>query len=82
MTATSTEAPVEALAVCPSSVTFGATIQCSISAAGEVDDYGLNGATGERIRVRAVKTSGTTTPFIEIVRPNGTSLCGTVTGHW
>lgn len=65
-------------AACPPNLAFGETIHCSIDLTGETDSFGFSGAAGDRIRVRVVTTSGALSPFREIIRPDGTSLCGTV----
>jgi len=69
------------LAVCPASVNFGETNQCTISAAGETDTYTINGTTsGDRIRVRIIKTSGTLAPYHDVLQ-NGTTLCARTTAQ-
>jgi hypothetical protein len=64
--------------ICISNLMFGETVHCSIDLAGETDSFTFSGLAGDRIRVRVVKTSGSLSPFREIIRPNGTTLCGTV----
>lgn len=72
---------VLAPALCVSALTFGVTMECSITLAGEIDAFTFTGAAGDRIRVRVIETSGALSTFHEIVRPNGVSLCSTVTGE-
>lgn len=49
----------------------------AIGVAAEADCYTFTGAVGDAIRVRVIKTSGTLEPLADIMRPNGTTLCGT-----
>ena len=51
----------------------------SISVAGEEDCYTFGGTTGDRVRVSAVKTSGALTPMRQILNPDGSVLCGSIT---
>jgi hypothetical protein len=69
------EAPSGAPAVCPGSIGFGETIQCSISAAGEIDSYSFNASAGDKILVRMGISSGTFTPDLQLFDPGGTKLC-------
>ena len=82
VTAESPRAQSEPLAptACPSNLTFGATIDCSINSAGEVDSFTFSGTTGSRIRVAVAETSGSLSAYVEILRPNGTTLCETILG--
>lgn len=66
---------------CPLALTFGETVHCSIDVAGETDSFSFSGTAGDQIRVRVVETSGSLSAFQEIIRPDGTSLCGTVVGE-
>lgn len=47
-----------------------------ISVAPEHDCYTFTGAVGERVRAQAVETSSGMTAYIELLRPDGTTLCG------
>jgi len=70
------EPPSEGSAVtCPASLSYGETIDCSISAPGETDTYTFAGTSGERVIARMVDTSGTFTPQIKIYKPDGGLLC-------
>lgn len=73
--------PQEIVGGCPASLTYGSTIHCTLDFAGETDSFTFTAAVGDRIRVRVVKTSGAMTPFQEIIRPGGTSLCETIVGE-
>jgi hypothetical protein len=68
VTATPTATP---LPVCPSTIAYGETIQCSISTASEVDVYSFNGNLGDKILVRMSRTSGGFWPSIRVYNPNG-----------
>jgi hypothetical protein len=58
-------------------LTFGAApISASIGAVGEMDCYSFTGTMGDRIRIRVVETSGSLLALQEVVRPNGTTVCG------
>lgn len=53
---------------CTGSLTFGQTYTgCSLSAASEVDAYGIPGAAGHRVRARGVETSGSLNLRLRIV---------------
>src|SRR5207248_4080903 len=55
----------------------GAPITGSISTAGEMDCYTFSGSAGDRIRLRMVNTTGGSFfPTAELIRPNGTTVCG------
>jgi hypothetical protein len=47
----------------------------TIAAASQTDCYSFSGAAGDRIRVRAIVTSGSLFATRELVRPNGTTVC-------
>jgi hypothetical protein len=51
----------------------------SIDVAAETDCYRFSASNGDHVRVRVSKTSGTLNPLVEVVRPNGTTLCGPTT---
>lgn len=65
-------------AVCPPSIGFGETIQCSISALGETDVYSFTASAGDRVYVRMTTSSGTVWPYVQIFKPDNTSVCGAV----
>jgi hypothetical protein len=50
----------------------------SITAAAETDCYRF-GSNGDNVRVRVPKTSGSVTPLVEVIRPNGTTVCAATT---
>ena len=60
---------------CPSGISYGETIDCSIDAAGETDSYTFAGSSGERVYVKMARHSGDVNPDITIKRPDGTQLC-------
>ena len=64
-----------AIPLCPTSMSFGSTIQCSILKAGEIDKYTFTATAGSKVLVRIVKTSGTLWPKISIYNPSGSKLC-------
>jgi hypothetical protein len=55
-------APVE----CPGLIGFGETIQCSISAAGEIDTFSFSANAGDRVLVRMSASSGSLSPGIRV----------------
>jgi hypothetical protein len=58
---------------------FGApAVPGSIGVSAEVDCYTVTGAAGDRLMVRARRTSGALRPRLEIVRPDGTTLCAVI----
>ena len=65
----------DSLADCPSSIGFGETIQCSISAAGEIDTYTFSASAGDMVLVRMGKSSGSFWPGIRVFNSVGTKLC-------
>ncbi len=65
-------------AICPPSIEFGETIQCSISAVGEVDIYSFTASASDHVYVRMTTSSGTVWPYVQIYKPDGTSPCGAV----
>ncbi len=75
------EVPITALAICPSTIAFGKTIQCSIDIAGEVDAYTFIGAAGDKVLIRGAGTSGSLTAAQAVLRPDGTTLCEFTNAH-
>jgi hypothetical protein len=61
-----TNTPVLLPAVCPPSISFGETIQCSIVSAGETDAYTFTASAGDKVLIRMSKSSGTLQPGIKI----------------
>ncbi len=51
-------------------------VASTIGAAGEIDCRVATGAVGQRWRVRLVETSGSATLVHEVVRPDGSTVCG------
>lgn len=64
-------------AVCPSSIGFGETIQCSIVSAGETDTYTFTASAGDKVLVRMKTSTGNLWAGIGIYGPGGTKLCET-----
>jgi hypothetical protein len=64
------------VAVCPPSIGFGETIQCSISSPGEVDTYTFTASPGDKVLVRMGKPSGSLWSEIRVYDSGGTKLCG------
>ena len=64
----------KAIATCPSTISFGETIQCSIDAAGEGDTYSFSGSTGDVVVVRMQTTSGGLDPQIKLYDSGGSKL--------
>jgi hypothetical protein len=69
--------PSTEAAICPLSIGFGETIQCSIGASGEQDSYIFAASAGDKVLVRMSKTSGNIWPGIQVYGPDGTKLCDT-----
>jgi hypothetical protein len=61
-------------AICPPSISFGETIQCSIVSVGETDTYTFTASAGDKVLVRASKSSGTIWPGIRVFL-GATELC-------
>jgi hypothetical protein len=61
--------------VCPASIAYGETIQCSIDSAAETDGYTISGNAGDLILARMSTTSGDLWPKIEIVDTGGDDAC-------
>ncbi len=59
---------------CPSTINFGQTIQCSVSAPGEADTYTFSASANDRVLVRASRTSGSLWPGIRLYGPDGAKL--------
>ncbi|MCE7986310.1 MAG: hypothetical protein DYG89_34485 [Caldilinea sp. CFX5] len=55
-----------------------APLAAVIDAPAEMDCFPFQGANGVNVRVRVVKTAGNLGAVLEIARPNGTLLCGTI----
>ncbi len=62
-------------AVCPPSIGFGETIQCSILSTGEMDTYTFAASAGDKVLVRMSRSSGDIVPEIRVYSPDGTKLC-------
>jgi len=60
--------------VCPPSISFGETVQCSIVSAGETDTYTFTANAGDKVLVRASKSSGSLWPGIKVFS-GVTELC-------
>jgi hypothetical protein len=58
-------------------LTFGAAPTAgTVSAAGQTNCYTFSGTAGDEIRLRLITTSGSVSPTQEVLRPNGTTICG------
>jgi hypothetical protein len=64
---------------CGSLTVGGSTASGSLTAAAQIDCYTFTGTAGEHVDANVTRTSGTFTTWQEIVRPNGTTLCGPTT---
>jgi hypothetical protein len=65
----------EPVAVCPPSIGFGETIQCSIDSAGETDTYTFTASAGDKVLVMMSTSSGSLWEGIRVYSPEGTKLC-------
>jgi hypothetical protein len=74
---TSLNIPVS-LAICPPSLAFGETIQCSIATPGESDSYTFTADAGDTLLVRMSRASGNVWPGIRVFL--GTTLLCEATG--
>jgi len=72
---TSTVGISASVSVCPVSIGFGETIQCSISAAGEIDTYTFTASPGDSVLIRMTAISGSLWPGIQVYDPDGALLC-------
>ena len=82
---TGVDQPVEALPlpdstlVCPASIEFGQTVQCSITVVGTKVSLTFGANAGDRVRIRMLDTSGTAFyPRWWLYRPDGTDVCNSV----
>lgn len=50
-----------------------------VTTTGETDCWRFPATAGDRVRIRAVNTSGALNPAVEVVRPNGTTRCNPTT---
>ena len=55
---------------------FGDSVVANINNPGEIACYTFSAASGDRIRSRVIPTSGALNPLTEVLRPNGTAVCG------
>ena len=72
---------VFALPVCPPTINFGQTIECSISAIAELDTYRFMATGNDIIQVRVTRISDTLRPRARVINPNGTQVCGDDSGN-
>ena len=61
--------------VCPASISFGETVQCSIDTPGEIDTYTFSATAGDKVLVRMGRPSGNLWPEIIIKDTGGIILC-------
>jgi len=62
--------------ICPSSLTFGETALCSISASGEEDSYSFTGSAGDKVLLSMAVSAGfALDPQIRLLGPGGTEVC-------
>jgi hypothetical protein len=50
-----------------------------VTTTGETDCWRFGATAGQRVRIRAVKTSGALDPVVEVLRPSGTTRCTATT---
>ncbi len=62
-------------ALCPPSIGFGETVQCSIDAGAETDTCTFSGDPGGKVLVRMSRASGNLWPGIGVYGPDGAKLC-------
>ncbi len=62
-------------ATCPAEVTFGEVFDCGLAGVGEIDSYTFQGATNDRLVVRAARTSGTFSITLRVRDSNGNQVC-------
>jgi hypothetical protein len=51
----------------------------AVTTTGEVDCWRFAATAGQRVRIRAVKTSGALDPAVEVIKPNGITRCAATT---
>lgn len=66
---------VVAASFCQSVIEFGDTIQCSIAASAEVDDFSFEASVNDVVQVSVARTSDNLNPRARIYAPNGTEVC-------
>jgi large repetitive protein len=64
---------------CGSLTVGGSTDSGSLAAAAQIDCYTFTGTSGEHVDTNMTRTSGSFTVWQELVRPNGTTICGPTT---
>ena len=70
------EPHASAPAVCPSSIVFGETIQCSITTGAEADTYTFAATAGDKVLVRmSPAAGGTLFPDVRVYGPDAAKLC-------
>jgi len=69
------------IALCPPTISFGETIECSINTITESDSYTFVANSNDVIQARVVRTSDTLRPRISILDPNGRQVCGANSGN-
>lgn len=60
---------------CPTTLDFGSLAVCSLDTLGEADNFTFAGVEGDSVRVRAIGTTPSLQPTLEIRQPDGTTLC-------
>lgn len=64
-------------ATCPTELVLGQLFDCGITAASEVDNYTFAGAINDRFVFRVLRTTGTFTPRVRVLNPDGVQVCDT-----
>ncbi len=65
------------LATCPSTISYGDTVECSIASTSQVDEYTLTGSDGDAVVLLMTTMSSDLDPKVSLTRPNGSVLCST-----
>jgi uncharacterized protein YfaP (DUF2135 family) len=69
--------------LCPSTISFGQTVSCSIDVAGETDTFTFSANSGDRVVIALGVSSGTLDPQLRLYGPDGTLVCSRYsTGGW
>lgn len=64
---------------CAAVTVGGAAATDAMDVPGDMDCFTFSGVASSTVRVRVTKTSGTWTPYTEVLRPDGTTVCGPTT---
>ena len=65
---------------CGSALSFGGNVAGSLTAAGDSECHRFSATSGDRVRVNLQATTPGLNPAVEVVKPDGSPLCGMIGG--